>query len=314
MIDPEIKEKTKSSLIEACEQLAPKIGNTPLVTLSELSPSVNVQMFAKLEWRQPGWSVKTRAAYFIVRDALKSGRLDRHKQILDASSGNTGIAYAWIGRELGIGVTLCIPENASEERKRILYKLGATLHFTSRTGTTDEAQETAQELYQHHPDRYFFADQYNNDNNWKAHFNTTGKEIIEQTGRRVTHFVAGLGTTGTFTGTGRRLRSEIPDIRLIALQPDQPMHGLEGWKHLETACIPGIYDSTLVDEMRIVSTERAYELIKNIATEKRLGISPSSAANLAGAMELADTLDEGVIVTIFPDDGSKYSEVNGRFK
>ena len=312
-METDVKHTRSSSLRTACDKLASSVGDTPLVSFSEFCPAAKVKIYAKLEWRQLGGSVKSRPAYYIVREAIHSGLLDGNRQILDASSGNTGIAYAAIGNELGIGVTLCMPENASDERKRIVRELGATLHLTPPTGSTDEAQEFAETLHQKHPDRYFYADQYNNDNNWKAHYHTTGWEILEQTGYRITHFTAGLGTTGTFIGTGRRLRSVIPDIRLVALQPDLPMHGLEGWKHLETARVPGIYDKELADEVRRVNTERALELIKEVAARKNMAISPSSAANLAGALDLAKTLNEGTVVTVLPDDGSKYNEINGKY-
>ncbi|MDR8392270.1 cysteine synthase family protein [Aliifodinibius sp. S!AR15-10] len=291
------------------------IGETPLYPITNINPNKNVKVFAKLEWQQFGSSVKARPAYRIVRDAIQRGDLTPEKHLLDASSGNTGIAYAHIGAALGIPVTLCLPENASEERKQILKALGVNIKYTSRTGSTDEAQEIAQKLYEENPEKYYYADQYSNPSNWKSHYYTTAPEILEQSGYEVTHFVAGLGTTGTFTGTGRRLKEYDEDIELIGLQPDLAMHGLEGWKHLETAHTPGIYDDSVADQMRTISTERSHDIVKRAAREEGLLISPSSAANLAGALEIAQELDEGVVVTIFPDDGSKYGQViNQLFK
>jgi S-sulfo-L-cysteine synthase (O-acetyl-L-serine-dependent) len=294
---------------ENLRRLESSVGNTPLREIRHFLENKKVRLFAKLEWQQFGGSVKSRPAFQIIKDALENGELGGGKEILDASSGNTGIAYAHIGKSLGIPVTLCLPENASEERKQILGDLGVNLILTSRDGSTDEAQEVAEQMYQKDPERYYYADQYNNTSNWKAHYLTTGPEIIRQTEKKVTHFIAGLGTTGTFTGTGKRLKEWNTGVKLIALQPDFPLHGLEGWKHLETAHVPGIYDPALADENRSVSTERAYELIKTVREKEGLILSPSSAANLAGALELAGELDEGLIVTVFPDDGSKYSEI-----
>ncbi|WP_310685293.1 cysteine synthase family protein [Aliifodinibius sp. S!AR15-10] len=297
------------------DQLSSFIGETPLYPITNINPNKNVKVFAKLEWQQFGSSVKARPAYRIVRDAIQRGDLTPEKHLLDASSGNTGIAYAHIGAALGIPVTLCLPENASEERKQILKALGVNIKYTSRTGSTDEAQEIAQKLYEENPEKYYYADQYSNPSNWKSHYYTTAPEILEQSGYEVTHFVAGLGTTGTFTGTGRRLKEYDEDIELIGLQPDLAMHGLEGWKHLETAHTPGIYDDSVADQMRTISTERSHDIVKRAAREEGLLISPSSAANLAGALEIAQELDEGVVVTIFPDDGSKYGQViNQLFK
>lgn len=285
------------------------IGNTPLFPISNINLNTKVKIFAKLEWQQFGGSVKSRPAYRIVKDALQRGDLSHGKHLLDASSGNTGIAYAHIGAALGIPVTLCLPENASEERKQILRSLGVDIQFTSRTGSTDEAQEIAQSMVENQPEIYYYADQYSNKSNWKAHYDTTGPEILRQTNGEVSHFITGLGTTGTFVGTGRRLKEFSNNIRVIGVQPDLPMHGLEGWKHLETARVPAIYDKTVADEMRTVSTDRALQVLKKTASEEGLLLSPSSAANLAAALDLADELDEGVIVTVFPDDGSKYGEV-----
>lgn len=302
--------KTKTAdLVKKVKRLGRFIGNTPLFPISNINPNKKVKIFAKLEWQQFGGSVKSRPAFRIVRDAIQRGDLFQGKHLLDASSGNTGIAYAHIGAALGIPVTLCLPENASEERKQILRSLGVDIQFTSRTGSTDEAQEIAQSLFESEPGTYYYADQYSNDSNWKAHYDTTGHEILRQTNAEVSHFITGLGTTGTFVGTGRRLKEFDSGIQLIGVQPDIPMHGLEGWKHLETARVPGIYDSSVADEMRTVSTDRALEVLKKAASEEGLLLSPSSAANLAAALEMAEELEEGVIVTVFPDDGSKYGEV-----
>ncbi len=285
------------------------VGNTPLFPIQNINVEKSVNIFAKLEWQQFGGSVKTRAAYRIIKDAIRHGELDRHKQLLDASSGNTGIAYAHIGAALGIPVTLCLPENASEERKQILRALDVNLTLTSQTGGTDEAQAVARQMYKNNPDKYYYADQYSNPSNWKAHYDTTGPEILDQTNYRVTHFIAGLGTTGTFTGTGRILREHDPGIQLIAQQPDIAMHGLEGWKHLETAHTPAIYDDSIADDIQTVSTEEAHQAMQLAAQKEGLLLSPSSAANLAGALQLAERLDQGQIVTIFPDDGSKYGDI-----
>lgn len=302
-------ENFEPNLAEKSERLSTFIGNTPLFPITHLNKNENVRVFAKLEWQQFGGSVKARPAYRIVQDAIRRGDLTREKHLLDASSGNTGIAYAHIGAALGIPVTLCLPENASEERKQILKALGVNIIYTSRTGGTDEAQEIAQNMADEEPEMYYYADQYSNPANWKSHYYTTAPEILEQSGYEVSHFIAGLGTTGTFTGTGRRLKEYDENIRLISLQPDLPMHGLEGWKHLETAHTPAIYDDSVADEMRVISTDRALEVVKLAAEKEGLLISPSSAANLASALQLAGELDEGTIVTIFPDDGSKYGEV-----
>ncbi len=284
------------------------IGDTPLYPLNRIHPGERVALFAKLEWRQFGGSVKARPAWQIVKDALESGELQEGKHLLDASSGNTGIAYGHIGAALGFPVTLCIPENASGERIRILEALGVNLRRTPGTGGTEQAREIARQMHRENPDRYFYADQYNNPSNRRAHYRTTGPEILKQTEGRMTHFVAGLGTTGTFTGTGRRLREHNPGIRLVGLQPGLAMHGLEGWKHLETASIPGIYDPSLPDRVERISTEEAHAMVKKAARTEGLLLSPSSGANLAGALRVANELEEGVVVTVFPDDGSKYGE------
>jgi len=299
----------QSPLAEKVNSLGSFIGNTPLFPITGIHSHDRVNIYAKLEWQQLGNSVKARPAYRIIKDAVQNGLLNGNRRLLDASSGNTGIAYAHLGAALGIPVTLCLPENASAERKRILRALGVDIHYTSPTGTTDEAQEIASRLADENPDTFYYADQYGNDSNWRAHFDTTGPEILEQTGHSITHFVSALGTTGTFTGTARRLKAFNPDIQCIALQPDIAMHGLEGWKHLETAAVPGIYDPDLVDAQLEISTDEAYELVKKAAEIEGLLLSPSSAANLAGALRVSEQVDEGVVVTIFPDDGSRYGEV-----
>jgi cysteine synthase B len=295
-------------LSEKLAALQPQIGHTPLIRLGRLFRKENVSLYAKQEWKQLSGSVKARAAYAIFRDAVEKGRLGPGKTLLDATSGNTGIAYAHIGRSLGIPVTLCLPENASKERKDILRALGARLILTSRFEGTDGAQEIARQMAGEHPGRYFLADQYRNDNNWKAHYQGTGAEIIRSL-PGLTHFVAGLGTTGTFVGTGRRLKQYNPAIRLVSLQPDNPLHGLEGWKHLETAAVPEIYDPLVADENLEVTTEEAYAMIREAKEKEGLILSPSSAANLAGAIRVASGLETGIVVTVLPDNGDKYSEV-----
>jgi len=297
------------TLAENVNDLGNFIGNTPLYPVRALHKNEDVRIFAKVEWQQFGSSVKARPAYRIIRDAVENGTLDRDRILLDASSGNTGIAYAHMGASLGIPVTLCLPENASIERKNILKALGVDLRFTSRMGGTDEAQQIAKEIHDNDPGKYFYADQYSNDSNWKAHFDSTAPEIWNQTGGNITHFITGLGTTGTFTGTGRRLKQYKPGIRLISVQPELAMHGLEGWKHMETAQVPSIYDASLADEHRTISTEEAHDVLKVAANEEGLLLSPSSAANLAAALKLARELEDGTIVTVFPDDGSKYGEI-----
>ena len=298
-----------NDLYERLDELSHFVGNTPLYPIARLNPNPRVKIYAKLEWQQMGGSVKARPALNILKEAVAAGELTARRHLLDASSGNTGIAYAVFAAVAGIPYTLCIPENASKERKHILETLGVNLIYTSPFESTDGAQAVARELANAEPDKYYYADQYNNANNWKAHYHGTAEEILNQTGNRITHFIAGLGTTGTFTGTARRLKEVNPNINVIGLQPETALHGLEGWKHLETAKVPGIYDDQLADEIDTVDTLGAYEVLKDAARYEGLFLSPSSAANLLGAIRLAERIDEGVIVTVFPDDASKYSEV-----
>jgi S-sulfo-L-cysteine synthase (O-acetyl-L-serine-dependent) len=284
------------------------IGRTPLVRLHRFERDVpaGVELYAKAEWQNPGGSVKDRAAARMLLDGEASGRLTTDKTILDATSGNTGIAYAMLGAAKGYRVTLCIPGNASPERKLILHALGAELVLTDPLEGTDGAIREVRRRYAADPDRYFYPDQYNNDANWRAHYDTTGPEIIEQTSGRLTHFVAGLGTTGTFMGTGRRLRAFNPKIKLVSFQPDSPFHGLEGLKYMATAIVPGIYDPSLADEDLRVSTEQAHRMVRRLAREEGLLVGISSGAAIAATIDVARRLDAGVLVTVFPDGAEKY--------
>lgn len=286
------------------------IGNTPLLRLSRIgSEFPNVEFYAKAEWCNPGGSVKDRPALSMIQSGLASGALRPGKTIIDATSGNTGIAYAMIGAALGYSVKLCLPDSASHERKRILSALGAELVMTSGDEGTDGAIRRVHEIVASDPDKYFYPDQYSNPANWQAHYRTTAKEIWEQTGACITHFVAALGTSGTFVGTSRRLKELNPSIRCISLQPDAAFHGLEGWKHMQTALRPAIYDDTLADENLEVSTEHAYRLVKRVAREAGLLVSPSAAAALLGCFQVARGIppsERAVIVTVFADSASKY--------
>ena len=230
------------------------------------------------------------------------------RRLLDATSGNTGIAYAAIAARLGVPLTICLPQNASPERKQILKAYGAELIFTSPLESTDGAQEKAQALVEAEPEKYLYLDQYNNEQNWKAHYYTTGQEVYHQTQGGLTHFVTGLGTSGTFMGTSRRLKEINPAIKAISLHPESALHGLEGWKDMETAKVPGIYDPSLADQRLEVSTEEAYDFVERFAQSEGILISPSAGANLAGAIKVAKQIDKGIIVTLFPDDHSKYAE------
>src|SRR5437764_11432338 len=284
------------------------VGNTPLVRLTAVTAGLpeGVTVSGKAEMFNPGGSVKDRPGLAMIRDGIARGLLTPGKTILDATSGNTGIAYAMVGAALGYPVELCMPRNASEERKRILRAYGASFVLTDPAEGSDGAIREARRRYAADPERYFYPDQYNNPANWKAHYETTAPEIWEQTGGRITHFVAGLGTSGTFMGTGRRLRELNPDVRLISFQPDSPFHGLEGMKYMETSIVPGIYDPGLADEDREVGTEEAHDMVKRLAREEGLLVGISGAAAMVCSLRLAEELDEGVIVTVFCDSGSRY--------
>jgi S-sulfo-L-cysteine synthase (O-acetyl-L-serine-dependent) len=287
--------------------LLSQIGNTPLIQLVNIGRALrNVQVYAKAEYFNPGGSVKDRPAANMIREGERSGLLTKDKIILDATSGNTGIAYAMIGAARGYRVQLCLPANANQERKRILRAYGAELILTNPAESSDGAIREAKKRYEEDPDLYFYPDQYSNDANWQAHYLTTGPEIWRQTEGRVTHFVSGLGTTGTVMGVGRRLKEYNPDVRIIAFQPDSPFHGLEGLKHLETAIVPSIYDDAVVDEQMEIGTEEAYDMCHRLAKEEGLLVGISAAAGCLAAVRIAESIEEGVVVTVLCDGGERY--------
>lgn len=287
-----------------------RIGNTPLIRLNRIGTDFpRVTFCAKAEWMNPGGSVKDRAAYSMIRDGERQGKLQPGKVILDATSGNTGIAYAMIGAALGYPVKLCLPTSASPERKRILQAYGVEIVYTPGDEGTDGAIRRVREIYHAEPEKYFYPDQYGNPANPSAHYLTTAPEIFKQTNGQVTHFVAGLGTSGTFVGTTRRLKELNPNIRCISFQPDSPFHGLEGLKHMETAMVPPIYDAKLADENLEIHTEDAQEMAKRLAREEGILVGVSAGAALCASIEVARRLpkdERALIVGIFPDAGEKY--------
>ena len=287
------------------------IGNTPLVEVTSLSREVSpVRIMGKAEWFNPGGSVKDRPALNMVLAGERSGALTKEKTLLDATSGNTGIAYAMLGSALGYRVKLCVPKNIGHMRARILLGYGAELIFTDPTLGSDGAITGAIKEYESNPDAYFYPDQYANDANWEAHFHTTGVELLAQTKGEITHFVAGLGTTGTFTGTGRCLKEENESIKLVSFQPDSPMHGIEGMKHMPTSIVPSIYDRDLADEEKNIKTEDAQAMVLRMAREEGLLLGLSSGASLVCALQLARTLSRGLVVAMLPDNGLKYLDFN----
>jgi cysteine synthase B len=290
-----------------------RIGNTPLLRLEGLTQSPAVQVLGKAEWTNPGGSVKDRAASSIVADAIRQGQLtpgSGDKALLDATSGNTGIAYAMLGAAMGFPVTLCVPSNVSPERKNILAAYGANVIWTDPADGSDGAIRMARKLIAEQPARYFYANQYGNDNNWRAHYYSTANEIWQQTSGAITHFVAGLGTSGTFMGTTRRLRELNPKIQCISMQPDSPFNGLEGLKHMATAIVPPIYDPALADRNIEMPTERAYAMCKRLARTQGLLLGISAGAAVAAARDVAEeearANRDAVIVTILPDSADKY--------
>jgi cysteine synthase B len=287
------------------------IGNTPLLRLEKIPREFpGIEIFAKAEYFNPGGSVKDRAALNMILDGERSGKLNHRRVILDATSGNTGIAYAMIGANRGYKVKLCLPANASIERKRILKAYGAEMVFSDAAEGSDGAIRLCRKLYLEDPDSYFYPDQYNNPANWKAHFEGTGREIVEQTAGRLTHFVAAMGTSGTFTGVSRRLRRDVPEAKCYSAQPSSGFHGLEGLKHMPTAIVPGIYDETLADGNLWIETEDAYAMVRRLACEEGLLVGISSGCNVLAATMLARDLaargESATIVTMLCDSADKY--------
>lgn len=295
--------KTRTSILEL-------VGNTPLVKLDRSVPedikNKKVEIYAKLESYNPGGSVKDRPATRMIVDAIRSGKLTKDKVIIDATSGNTGIALAMVGTALGYQVELAMPSNVSEERKRIIKAFGAKIHFTNPLESTDGAIIFVRKLVEKNPDKYYYIDQYNNDSNWKAHFESTAVEIWNQTEGRITHFVAGIGTGGTVMGTGRRLKIYNPDIQVIGVQPDSPFHGIEGLKYIETSIKPGIFDENRLDRTMFIGTDIAYERARQLSRLEGIFVGQSSGAAYEAAIRIAREIDEGVIVFICPDGGEKY--------
>jgi cysteine synthase B len=302
-----------ASILRATERtdILSRIGNTPLLRLARITADLpGIEIYAKAEYFNPGGSVKDRAALNLILEGERTGWLTHDRIILDSTSGNTGIAYAMIAAVKGYRVILCLPANASMERKRILNAYGACVVLTDPAEGSDGAIRKCREMYASDPDRYYYPDQYNNPANWKAHFETTGPEILEQSDGRITHFVAGLGTSGTFTGVTRRLRRDMPGVKCYSAQPASGFHGIEGLKHMPTAIVPGIYDDTLADGNLWLETEDAYRMVRRLAREEGLLVGISSGANVAAALrlgrELYDAGQTAVIVTIFCDSADKY--------
>jgi cysteine synthase B len=297
-----------TTLVQApTDALLALVGHTPLLPLRRIAQAIHgVSLYAKAEWYNPGGSVKDRAALNMIREGERQGRLRPDTIILDASSGNTGISYAMIAAVRGYAVKLCVPANVSAERKQILRAYGVDLVLTDPLESSDGAIREARRIHAEDPERYFYPDQYNNEANWRAHYETTAEEIWEQTEGRVTCFVAGLGTSGTFIGTARRLKELNPALHAVSFQPDTPFHGLEGLKHMPTAIVPGIYDPLVADEAATVATEDAHQMVRRLATEEGLLVGVSAGAAVACCLEVARRLGRGVIVTILPDRADKY--------
>ena len=284
-----------------------QIGNTPLLRFTNIGKEFDrVEIYGKAEWFNPGGSVKDRPALRMIEEGQRSGALTRDKIILDSTSGNTGIAYALIGAVLGYRVELAVPRSVSRERKRMLEAYGADVIYTDPLEGSDGAIREAHRRYKADPEKYFMPDQYNNPANWQAHYDTTGPEIIEQTERRITHFVAGVGTSGTVMGTGRRLREFNAAIQIVAVLPAEDLHGIEGLKHMATAIVPGIWDEDFPDRQLSVQTEDAYDMARRLALEEGMLVGQSAGAAVCAALELARQIPEGVIVTIMPDAGERY--------
>lgn len=307
-----LRQDTTPAVYTQASRLEHQIGNTPLLSFHRVTAHLpeSIEVYAKAEWTNPGGSVKDRAALNIIREGERSGALTPDKILMDSTSGNTGIAYAMIAAAKGYRVKLYLPANVSPERIAILRAYGAELVLTDPLEGTDGAFVEAQHELERAPEKYFYANQYNNPANWQAHYHSTAPEIWHQTAGRVTHFVAGLGTSGTLMGTGRRLRELNPDVTIAGLQPDSPFHGVEGWKHMPTAIKPAIYDEGLADITFGVSTEDAYHMARRLAREEGYLVGVSAAAAMAGTLKLAEHLADagkaGVLVTLFPDNAYKY--------
>ena len=297
-----------STAAPAASSLVDDIGRTPLLRLDRVADDLpdSVAVYGKAEHLNPGGSVKDRPALRMIEAGLDAGAFRPEQTLIDATSGNTGIAYAMIGAAKGLDVALALPENASAERKKVLRAYGAELILTDPMAGTDGAQRRVKEIVDAHPDRYFYPDQYNNDANWRAHYDGTGTEILDQTDGAVSHFVTGLGTTGTFTGVTRRLKAHDASIRCVAVEPETALHGLEGLKHMETAIVPGIYAPDLADAHRTCSTEAAVDMTRRLAREEGLLVGPSAGANVAAALDVARSLDAGTVDTILCDTGTRY--------
>jgi len=303
--------KTQVRAIPSTVGIDSLVGNTPLIKLRRVTQGLlpRVEVYAKAEWFNPGGSIKDRPAQNILRSAFEQGQLNSSKRLLDSTSGNMGISYATFGAAMGIPVTLVLPSNASPERIAILKALDAELLLPAPLEGTDGALRLTRELYTKHPERYFYANQYDNPANWQAHYYTTGPEIIQSTNGRITHFIAGMGTSGTMMGVGQYLREYDSSIQLIAVQPDNALHGLEGLKHMPSAIKPEIYQPHLPDRTIKIETEAAFGMVRRLAREEGLFTGISSGAATLAALQVARELDEGIIVTIFPDAGYKYLSV-----
>ncbi len=307
--DETVESITRKHRVESVVDL---IGNTPLLELSEISkefPS-RVRVYAKAEWFNPGGSIKDRPAQRMILEAIRSGELTKNKIIMDSSSGNTAIAYSMLGAALGYGVEIVTPENINTERKKAIEAYGAKILFSNPLEGSDGAIRMARKLKTENPDRYFMPDQYNNPENLLSHYHTTAPEIWEQTGGAVTHFFAGVGTSGTFMGTGRRLKEYNPSIKTVAIQPQESLHGLEGMKHMPSSIVPGIYDETQADEVVFISTEKAYEMMERLMEKEGIFVGHSGGAAVCVTVEHARKLEEGVLVTILPDSGKRYLSEN----
>lgn len=302
---PSVEPKRAESVLDL-------IGDTPLLEIRKLPERLpaGVRIFAKLEGFNPGGSVKDRAALRMVQEGIRNGKLRPDKTILDSSSGNTGIALAMIGRVLGYSVELVVPENVSRERKQIIHAYGAKIVYSDPLEGSDGAIRLCRKILQENPDRYFKPDQYFNKMNPQAHYETTGPEIYRQTQQKITHFVAGIGTGGTIMGTGRYLKERNPNIRIIAVEPDDALHGLEGLKHMASSIVPGIYHENELDEKISVSTEDAYAMVYRLSQEEGILVGQSSGAALFATLKLARKLREATLVTVFPDFGDKYLSTN----